>query len=204
MKEQRDKSGTGSKIKWLSSRTSVSWLSQAIAHPNEILIDHANCERKAAGYAIQLMFRYLNDTELAKVLSPLAREELEHFERVLSIIHSRGHCLKPLPAPPYGALLAKTIRKDEPQRMLDSLLVAGLIEARSHERMTLLALNSPDFELSALYADLLKSEARHFCIYMNLVEKRFENSVIFSRLEELSKIESNILSNLHPEPRMHS
>ena len=130
-------------------------MDQAINNPIEILIDHANCERKAAGAAIQMMFRYLCEPGLAEVLSPLAREELEHFERVVEILKSRGRYLEPLQAPPYGSLLARSIRKDEPLRMLDSFLVAGLIEARSHERMVLLSLHSPDQELRALYACLL-------------------------------------------------
>ena len=88
--------------------------------------------------------------------------------------------------------------------MLDGFLVAGLIEARSHERMSLLASYSPDLELANLYRALLESEARHFGIYWNLAEERFINVEITSRLKELSEIESRILENLHPEPRMHS
>ena len=198
------KSKASKKIKWLKTSTSQSWLDQAIAHPLEILIDHANCERKAAGAAIQMMFRYLCEPGLAEVLSPLAREELEHFERVLEILKSRGRYLEPLQAPPYGSLLAKSIRKEEPLRMLDSFLVAGLIEARSHERMALLSLHSPDQELRALYAELLHSEARHFCIYWTLAEERFDKSETLTRLNELAEVESKILSEIHHEPRMHS
>ena len=192
------------KIKWLASSTSDSWLSQAIENPIEILIDHAHCERKAAGLAVQLMFRYLSEPGLSEILSPLAREELEHFERVLALLKSRGEKLKPLAAPPYGALLSKQIRKEEPYRMLDSFLVAGLIEARSHERMSLIARHSPDQELSYLYSDLLKSEARHFGIYWNLAEERFEQKTVIIRLKRLAEVEAEILSNLHPYPRMHS
>ncbi len=192
------------RIKWLVSATSEAWLSQAIANPIEVLIDHAHCERKAAGAAVQMMFRYLCEPGLAEVLSPLAREELAHFERVLGILNSRGQYLEPLPAPPYGAALAKQIRKEEPQRMLDSFLVAGLIEARSHERMSLLASYSPDKELANLFRELLESEARHFCIYWTLAEERFEKQLITSRLKELAEVEANILLDLHPEPRMHS
>ncbi len=192
------------KIKWLVTETSKEWLQQAISHPIEILIDHAHCERKASGAAIQLMFRYLCETGLAEVLSPLAREELEHFEKVLALLLRRGKYLEPLPAPPYGTLLSKLIRKEEPLRMLDSFLVAGLIEARSHERMKLLALNSPDSELRELYADLLNSEARHFGIYFSLAEKKFSKEAVCSRMQELALKESQILSQLHPFPRMHS
>ncbi len=192
------------RIKWLSSATSQAWLDQAINNPFEVLIDHAHCERKAAGSALQLMFRYLCEPGLAEVLSPLVREELAHFERVLSILKSRGRYLQPLPAPPYGAKLGKKIRRSEPERMLDSFLVAGLIEARSHERMNLLAIHSPDEELRELYLGLLESEARHFSLYLRLAEQRFAKDVLLCRLEELAKEEAQILKNLHPHPRMHS
>ena len=123
---------------------------------------------------------------------------------MLSILNARGKKLRKLAAPTYGAILAKNICKDEPQRMLDSFLVAGLIEARSHERMKLLSIYSPDIELSNLYADLLKSEARHFGIYWKLADERFERNSLTSRLEELAKVESDALVNMHHEPRMHS
>ena len=147
------------------------WLDQANAHPMEVLIDHAHCERKAAGSAVQMMFRYLCEPGLGEVLSPLAREELEHFEQVLAVLQSRGRYLEPLPAPAYGGELARRIRKVEPERMLDSFLVAGLIEARSHERMALLAEHSPDPDLRGLYGDLLASEARHFGVYWTLANR---------------------------------
>ena len=193
-----------SKIRWLINKTTDAWIDLAISNPIEILLDHANCERKAAGVALQLMFRYVSEPGLSEVLSPLAREELEHFERVLSILNARGKKLQKLASPPYGAILAKNICKDEPFRMLDSFLVAGLIEARSHERMNLLSIYSPDLELRNLYADLLKSEARHFGIYWKLADERFNRNILTSRLEELAKVESDALVEMHHEPRMHS
>ncbi len=193
-----------SKIRWLINETSEDWIDLAISHPMEILLDHAHCERKAAGVALQLMFRYVSEPGLSEVLSPLAREELEHFERVLSILKARGKKLQKLASPPYGAILAKNICKDEPFRMLDSFLVAGLIEARSHERMKLLSIHSPDIELRNLYDDLLKSEARHFGIYWKLADERFDRYILTSRLEELAKVESDALLEMHHEPRMHS
>jgi tRNA-(ms[2]io[6]A)-hydroxylase len=169
-----------------------------------VLIDHAHCERKAAGAALQLMFRYPSDGELAAVLSPLAREELEHFELVQRLLIRRQIPLRPLAAPPYGAGLARLVRRQEPQRLLDSLLVAGLIEARSHERMAMLAAHSPDPELAALYGDLLASEARHFGLYWVLAERRFPRPQLIGRLEELAQDEAALLSAVHPHPRMHS
>ena len=194
-------------IRWLAAPTSASWVEQAIARPLDVLIDHAHCERKAAGAAVQLMFRYLCEPGLGEALSPLAREELEHFEQVLAVLKGRGRYLEPLPSPGYGAMLAKQVRRPEPERMLDSFLVAGLIEARSHERMALLAEHSPDPELRSLYGELLASEARHFGLYWVLCEQRWERSVIVPRLEQLAQAEVDALRGELRDPsevRMHS
>ena len=193
-----------SNIKYLSSLSSEKWLQQALSNPIDILIDHAHCERKAAGVAIQLMFRYPSEPDLAKFLSPIAREELEHFEKILYLLKDLGHSLKALKPPPYGAELAKCIRKEEPHRMLDSFLIAGLIEARSHERLSLLALNSKDKSLKLLYASLIESEARHFGIYWKLAQNKFSRDETFQRLEELSNVETQILSQTFCLPRIHS
>ena len=200
-------SSTVSSIRWLAAPTSRLWVEQAIAKPMQVLIDHAHCERKAAGSAVQLMFRYLCEPGLGEVLSPLAREELEHFEQVLDLIKSRGHYLAPLRSPGYGAVLAKQVRRAEPDRMLDSFLVAGLIEARSHERMALLAQHSPDLALRALYSSLLQSEARHFGVYWVLCEQRYSRDVIVPRLQQLAEVEVDALRGElgHPDDvRMHS
>ena len=192
------------RVKWLAAPSGSAWLEQALADPDTVLIDHAHCERKAAGAALQLMFRYPSDGDLAAVLSPLAREELEHFEQVQRLLIRRQIPLRPLAAPPYGAGLARLVRRQEPERLLDSLLVAGLIEARSHERMALLASHSPDPALASLYGDLLASEARHFGIYWVLAERRFPRPQLMGRLEELAQAEASLLASLHPQPRMHS
>ena len=193
-----------SHIKYLSSLSSENWLQLALSNPIEILIDHAHCERKAAGVAIQLMFRYPSEPDLAEVLSPVAREELEHFEKILFLLKNLGHSLKALKPPPYGAELAKCVRKEEPYRMLDSFLIAGLIEARSHERLSLLALNSEKKSFKLLYESLLESEARHFGIYWKLAQTKFSKDETFQRLEELSKAETKILSQPFSLPRVHS
>jgi tRNA-(ms[2]io[6]A)-hydroxylase len=153
------------------------------------------------------MFRYPSDEELAGALSPLAREELEHFELVLQLLQRRGIALRPLAAPPYGASLAKQVRRDEPQRRLDSFLVAGLIEARSHERMALLADHSPDPQLRALYGELLASEARHFGLYWLLAEKGFGREATIDRLQELAAAEVGALQGVlasDQDVRFHS
>ncbi|MFM9111517.1 MAG: tRNA-(ms[2]io[6]A)-hydroxylase [Prochlorococcaceae cyanobacterium] len=195
------------RVKWLAATTSATWLQQALARPDLLLLDHAHCERKAAGVALQLMFRYPGDGELGTLLSPLAREELEHFERVYGVLQRRGLPLRPLPAPAYGATLVAQVRRQEPDRLLDAVLVAGLIEARSHERMALLARHSPDPELATLYGDLLASEARHFGLYWVLAERRFGRGCTLARLAELAQVEQGALAGPCPGPdgvRMHS
>ncbi len=195
------------RVKWLAAPSSAAWLEQALAQPELVLVDHAHCERKAAGVALQLMFRYPGDVALAEALSPIAREELGHFEQVLALLQGRGIPLRPLPAPGYGAALAGQVRREEPGRMLDSFLTAGLIEARSHERMALLAAHSPDPELRALYGDLLASEARHFGAYWLLAEERYGREATVARLQELAAVELAALSGpliATDRVRMHS
>jgi tRNA-(ms[2]io[6]A)-hydroxylase len=192
------------RVKWLEAPSGAAWLAQALADPETLLIDHAHCERKAAGVALQLMFRYPSDDALAAVLSPLAREELEHFEVLQALLRRRGIPLRPLAAPPYGSAMARQVRRQEPERQLDSFLVAGLIEARSHERMALLAAHSPDGELRELYGGLLASEARHFGLYWVMAEERFSRPVLVERLQQLSVVESELLAELWREPRFHS
>jgi len=182
------------RVKWLAAPTSAAWLEAAVARPELVLIDHAHCERKAAGVALQLMFRYPAEPGLGEVLSPLAREELEHFEQVLALIQGRGLTLRPLQAPAYGARLSQEVRRDEPHRMLDSFLVAGLIEARSHERMALLAAHAGDPELCDLYGELLASEARHFGLYWLLAEARYGREATVARLEQLAAVEVQALT----------
>jgi tRNA-(ms[2]io[6]A)-hydroxylase len=195
------------RVKWLAAPTSQDWLQAANARPDLLLIDHAHCERKAAGVALQLMFRYPAEPGLGEALSPLAREELEHFELVLQLMARRGLVLRPLQAPGYGGRLSKAVRRDEPVRMLDSFLVAGLIEARSHERMALLAAQASDPELRELYGALLASEARHFGLYWLLAEARFGREVTVARLEELAVVEADALRGAlarDDELRMHA
>lgn len=191
-------------IKFLQRPTSAAWVEQAIAHLDIILLDHSHCERKAAGVALNLMFRYPSSAKLVRSLTAIAQEELAHFEQVNQWLDRRGIPLAPLSAPPYGAGLTAQIRHQEPLRMLDSLLVSGLIEARSHERLGLLGTHCPDPELAAFYRGLMASEARHYGVYWTLATTYFDRNVVEQRLEELAQIESELLSTLHPEPRIHS
>jgi tRNA 2-(methylsulfanyl)-N6-isopentenyladenosine37 hydroxylase len=193
-----------STIKFLKQPTASAWTEQALAHLDIVLLDHSHCERKAAGVALNLMFRYPAREKLVRMLTAIAREELEHFELVNQWLERRGIAMGPLPAPPYGASLNAHIRRQEPERLLDTLLVSGLIEARSHERLGLLAQYCPDSELAAFYRTLMASEARHYGVYWVLANTYFELDALQHCLEELSTLESNLLATLHPDPRIHS
>lgn len=188
----------------LCQLTSVAWLEQALGNVNTILLDHSHCERKAAGTAINLMFRYPSNTKLVRQLTAIAREELEHFDRVNHILEQRNIPLAPLNAPPYAKGLMSQVRTQEPHRLLDSLLVSGLIEARSHERLGLLGIHLPDPQLAEFYRSLMASEARHFGIYWLLADTYFDRDIVQSRLTELASVESDLLSTLYHEPRIHS
>ena len=192
------------KIKYIKQPTSQIWIDQAIANLDIILLDHSHCERKAAGVALNLMFRYPSNTKMVRELTKIAQEELEHFDQVNDWLERRNIPMAPLNAPPYGAGLKAQIRRQEPHRFLDSLLVSGLIEARSHERLGLLSNHCPEPELAEFYGSLMASEARHYGVYWVLADTYFDRSVFVPRLQELAMIESELLENLHPEPRVHS
>ncbi len=191
-------------INALKQPTSLAWVEQAIANLDIILLDHAQCERKAAGVALNLMFRYPSNAKMVRELTKIAQEELQHFQQVNQWLERRNIPMSPLVPPPYGAGLKAQIRPKEPERFLDSLLVSGLIEARSHERLGLLATHCPQPELAKFYRGLMASEARHFGTYWVLADTYFDRDVFMRRLEELAVVESELLANLHPQPRIHS
>lgn len=192
------------RIKFLLAPTSDAWTEQTLANMDIILLDHSNCERKAASVALKFMTRYPSNTKLVHELTHLAQEELLHFQQVNTILNDRNIPLAPLNAPPYGATLTKQIRKPEPDRFLDMLLVSALIEARSHERLGLIGQHCEDLELAEFYRSLMESEARHYGLYWVLADTYFDRTVVTERLEAIAIVESEILSTLHPEPRVHS
>ncbi|PZV03819.1 MAG: rubrerythrin family protein [Leptolyngbya sp.] len=191
-------------IKFLETPTSQAWVEQALANLDVILLDHAQCERKAAGVAMSLINRYPSDAELVKALTAIAQEELAHFAQVNQWLERRQVAFGPLPPPPYGAALRQQVRSDEPHRQLDVLLVSALIEARSHERLGLLGQHCPDPELAQFYRSLMASEARHYGAYWVLATARFPRAEVETRLAQLAAAESEILARLHPQPRIHS
>ena len=195
---------TTATINILQQPTSMAWVEQAIANLDTVLLDHSHCERKAAGVAINLMFRYPSYHKLVRQLTAIAKEELEHFEQVNQWLEKRGIPLAPLNSPPYGAKLKAQIRHQEPERLLDSLVVSALIEARSHERLGLIGEYCPEPELAKFYRGLMASEARHYGMYWLLANEYCDREIVDKRLIEIAKVESEILAVLHPQPRIHS
>ena len=149
----------------LAAPTPATWVRAAEERWAEVLVDHANCEKKAASTAIALMFAYPEDRPLALALSRLAREELRHFEQVARAMQATGVPFSRQRPGRYAHELRAAMRTAEPARKLDVLLVGALIEARSAERFHLLAPRLPA-PLGRLYADLGASEARHFELYV--------------------------------------
>lgn len=188
----------------LHSATADRWLRQVDEHLEEILIDHAHCEKKAAGCAMNLLFAYVDRGELCRELAEIVNEELEHFGLVLDLLQRRGIRFRKLRPGGYGRQLNDLVRKFEPDRAVDRLLVAGLIEARSCERFDLLRKHIADAELAAFYDSLFESEARHHSTYVRLAKLFASDSAVKSRLEELAALEAEIIARGDPLPRMHS
>ncbi len=187
----------------LASKTADDWARRVLADPTELLVDHAHCEKKAAGMAVNLVFRYPQHDFLLEPLSRLAREELVHFEQVLALLRSRGESFRILRPSPYAGRLRRATRSHEPARLLDTLLCGALIEARSCERFGLLAEAAEDPELRDLYRGLLASEARHHGTYLELAGALAPESAR-ERLAELALHEARVLAEVPPLPRMHA
>ena len=188
----------------LEGETDPRWAPNAVMHLDEVLIDHAQLEKKAASHALQLLFKYPEHTVLLAPLSALAREELEHFELVLGLLAARGTPLKAQAPTGYQARLFELVRGGMPDKRVDSLLCGALIEARSCERFRLLSEQHPDAELRQAFRSLLESEARHHSVFVRLAEMQAPREVVRARLEELAQQEVAILERVPPLARIHS
>lgn len=188
----------------LQSTSSARWLAQVDSHLNEILIDHAHCEKKAAGTALNLMFAYVEHEQLCRDMTEIVNEELAHFHLVCDLLKRRGIRFRRLVPSSYGRKLTELIRKQEPGRAIDRLLIAGLIEARSCERFDLLRQHVQDQELADFYGGLFESEARHHSTYVRLARHYGRDSQIDQRLSELAAEEARIIAEGDELPRMHS
>jgi len=188
----------------LQSATSPRWLAQVDAGLDDVIIDHAHCEKKAAGVAMNLLFSYVDHTDLARAMTEIVNEELEHFRQVLDLLERRGIPFGKLSPSSYGQRLHERIRKEEPGKAVDRLLVAGLIEARSCERFSVLADHVTDPELRDFYRGLFESEARHHATYVRLACGFAPEESVRERLHWLAAEEAAIIDRGDPVPRMHS
>lgn len=197
-------------LDFLRCRTPDRWVSHAVADVSTLLLDHASLELKAAQQAQSLIRRYAGRSgpkglRLLNKLSRLAREELRHFEQVLALIDRRGIEFKPISASRYAATLHSHIRGSEPERLVDTLIVGAIIEARSCERFDRLvdALRPIDPELADFYRSLVKSEARHFADYLVLAEAEAGQSVA-ERVDEFLESEQALILEPDSQLRFHS
>ncbi len=189
---------------FLGAPTPEAWV-EAAARPDALpglLVDHANCEKKAASTALSLLFRYETETGLVGRMSRLAREELRHFEQVQQLMARLGIPWRPVSASRYGRGLAEAIRGAEPGRLVDRLIVGAFIEARSCERFALLAPRLAP-EIGRFYSGLLASEARHFRHYIGLAEGVAGGSVE-DRAGSIRAVENRLATAPDTELRFHS
>ena len=179
------------------------WFERAVTSWDDLLVDHANCEKKAASTALSLIFTYASDFDLAGRMSRLAREELRHFEQVQKFMIELGVPFKRMSPSRYAEGLRRLVRRDEPGRLLDLLICGALIEARSCERFVGLIdkLSEP---LAGFYRGLAESEARHQSLYLRLAERRASAEEIEARLRLFAEAEAQLATEPDDQFRFHS
>ncbi|MGX8219435.1 tRNA isopentenyl-2-thiomethyl-A-37 hydroxylase MiaE [Psychrobacter celer] len=188
---------------FLGARTAPDWVAAAIADLPLIIQDHANCEKKAAGTAMNLLFRYEFSYDLQRKLAQLIREEMLHYEQVLGIMNERGQEWRYLSAGRYAKGMLKHKRTYEPAAMIDVLIIGAFIEARSCERFAALAEVIDDERLAKYYRYLLKSESRHFEDYLALAQS-LSTENIDERVAFFREVEAELIISPDSELRFHS
>ena len=190
---------------FLETATPDAWLDEACEQIPAMLLDHANCELKAASTALGFLYRYPERTALAQRMSRLAREELRHFEQVRAIMDDMEIPFERLSASRYAGGLREVVRHDEPHKLLDLLLIGALIEARSCERFAKIAPRLPE-RLARFYGGLLASEDRHFEHYIAFAKSEcgVDEAELEARLDELKAIEASLITEPDDEFRFHS
>jgi tRNA-(ms[2]io[6]A)-hydroxylase len=189
----------------LRAATPASWVSRACATQDILLIDHANCEKKAASTALALMFAYAEDLELAGKMSRLAREELKHYEQVAKLLKALKVAPQRLAPGRYAERLRRLVAKSEPQREVDLMICGAFIEARSCERFAALsdAIGGPCAEL---FRGLHDAEARHYRVYLDLARRAAQRRdlPLDPRLEEFARLEAELITGPDECFRFHS
>ncbi len=190
-------------LTFLGCATPAEWVQAALADQETLLLDHRNNELKAAASAIALINRYSSDADLADYMSKLAREELVHHEQVLRILRKRGIALRAVSASRYAAALREKVRKAEPHRLLDTLVVGAFIEARSCERFEAISPHL-DEELQRFYQGLLQSEARHFENYLRFARRFADAAEVDAAVERFRAVENGLILGTDSQFRFHS
>lgn len=191
----------------LEVATDAAWVASAMSDVDAVLVDHAHCEMKAASNALSLAARHPGDLELVRALTDLAREEIEHFQRVLRLLEERGVTLGAPPVDAYAADLrraANALPRDPgpSASLVDRLLVGALIEARSCERFKLLADATAEVAgkeaMHALWSELLAAEARHYRTFVDLATRAAggDRARIAARLGAIARAEGAIVAGL--------
>lgn len=188
---------------FLGCRTPQAWVEAALANQEIMLIDHKNCEFKAASTALSLIAKYSCHADLITMMSRLAREELIHHEQVLRIMKRRKIGLRPVSAARYASGLRKVTRNHEPYKLVDTLVVGAFIEARSCERFEAVVPHLDD-ELGKFYFGLLKSEARHFQGYLKLAYQYGDEADVDQAIERVRAVEQELIESPDSEFRFHS
>ncbi len=190
-------------LNFLPCKTKNGWLRCAQENIPLLLVDHANCEKKAASSALQMTYRYVEKPSVLIKFSRLAREEMHHFEQVIAIMARRNITYSQLSASRYAGDLKSIARGEEPGKLVDTLLIGAIIEARSCERFSALV-PILDEELGSFYSSLLKSESRHFVEYLELAETEASMHEIQERLEILLSKEKQLILGKDQRFRFHS
>ena len=188
---------------FLKCATPDAWLDAARENLPTLLIDHANCEKKAASTALNLMYRHVDQTQMILRLSKLAREELRHFEQVVAILKDRNITYAQLSSARYAGEMRRQVRTFEPARLIDTLIVSAIVEARSCERFSRLV-QVLDEDLAEFYASLLKSEARHFQIYLKLAQNIAGEADLSDRITCFLDEDEKLVLTPDSEFRFHS
>lgn len=188
--------------------TPDAWIDAALADLPTLLLDHAECEKKAAGSALSLMYRYADQPALCAAASRFAREELRHYEMVVALLRKRGIAYRRLPPSAYAGRLRGLARDVEPGRLLDTLLIAAVIEARSWERFGRLAGRLQTLgaaqNLADFYTRLLASEARHAATYLSLADAVDSADEASARIAAIARLEWQLINAPCAELRFHS
>lgn len=186
----------------LQLATDPAWTRLALARFDEVLVDHAHCEKKAAAHALSLLASFPDVAGLPRAMARLAREEAGHLGQVLALLDRRGLALGRDPGDPYAQGLLKRARTPRRERLVDLLLVSALIEERSRERLELLGRHLPDPELRAFYRKLAAAEAGHRALFVRLARKA-SPAEADGRLAALAREEAQLVRDLPLRPGIH-